>query len=72
MKTLALLSTSDHLQAAEPEFVGGIEALGLRRKASHQETGASNREEGGRLAESVGIRLACSTVVRWYHGGINE
>lgn len=79
MNTFALL-TADRLQAPEPEpdFGGGSQAF--NRRFIHQEparlmVGNESGNDGGALqtlSEAVGIRVACSTVVRWYHGGINE
>ncbi|MGV3659669.1 MAG: hypothetical protein ACO1TE_05780 [Prosthecobacter sp.] len=76
MNTFALLATADHLQAPKPDRVGGHEILNrgyVRQEPSHTVMMAGS--EGGAiqaLSQTVGIRLACSTVVRWYHGGINE
>ncbi|HEY1081561.1 MAG TPA: hypothetical protein VGE29_04825 [Prosthecobacter sp.] len=76
MNTFALLATPDPLQVPEPEPNGGLDVL--KRRHTRQESpnlllmaGA----DGGALqalSETVGIRMACRSVVRWYHGGINE
>lgn len=75
MKTLALLTTSDHLQAPEPDLLGGHEALSLHRRFINEETPQVAGNDDGplkALTDTMGFRLACSSVVRWYHGGINE
>lgn len=75
MNTFALL-TVDRLQAPEPEFSGGQEVFHrrfLRLHAAPLLIGNGNDPGATEaLSETVGIRLACQTVVRWYHGGINE
>lgn len=80
MNTFALLTTPDLVKAPEPDLGGGLEIFMLNRRHTRQEPPHSllmaGNDSGGRplqtLSETVGIRSACRSVVRWYHGGINE
>lgn len=75
MNTLALVTTSSPLQAADPEMNGGFEALTRRFLTEERAPVSPILGESGpikALVQTVGFRLACDRVVRWYHGGINE
>ncbi len=79
MNTFALL-TANRLQAPEPEFTSAQEPSARRFLRQGQEPPPAVLRTGNdnstgpleALSQTVGIRLACSSVVRWYHGGINE
>lgn len=79
MNTFDLL-TADRLESPEPDFGAGNQVFNRRfihQEPSHLMLGNGNGagNDGGALqalSETVGIRVACRTVVRWYHGGINE
>lgn len=72
MNTLALLTSTSDLKSSDPDILGGFEAV--KRTLRMPQTALASGSDGAAqmLKQTVGIRLACSTVVRWYHGGINE
>lgn len=75
MNTLALLTTTETLQAPEAKKPGGFDSPARRYGGEEREAAVSGTSDGGAikaLSQTVGVRLACSSVVRWYHGGINE
>ncbi len=72
MNTLALLSTTSDLKSADPDILGGYEAVKRTLRMPQAALAASTEGASQMLKQTVGIRLACRTVVRWYHGGINE
>lgn len=80
MNTFALRTMPDLLQAPEPDLGGGLEIFMLKRRHTMQEPAPALRMAGNdgagaplqTLSGTVGIRSACRSVVRWYHGGINE
>lgn len=76
MNTFALLSTPNRLKDADPEILGGSDALnsctGLRELPQAVLTSGGGAVKKI-LSKAVGGHLICRrTVVRWYHGGINE
>lgn len=80
MNTFALLTTPDLLQAPEPDLGGGLEILMLTRRHIRRDPlhvlHIAGKDSASRplqtSTETVGVRSACRSVVRWYHGGINE
>lgn len=75
MSAFTVGAGSDVLEAPEAEVnasPGLVAQLGPFLPEAPSFPVLVDEEAPARVAETVGIRLACSRIVRWQHGGINE